>query len=469
MGVVPTSKIKRVPKWTDTSGGATPAPTAAPVVKAKPKAKPNPAKAPFSVFKQPYKTQGDFNAAAHESAMSQVQPTLDDISAQEREAQGAHTTREQELQGWSGWMSDRLKSAFGDTTNALNKLITTSSQGSEADRANLAAALAAPSNINQVGGVPNQDKDILAAASRIGEADRTALTGQAGAFAGGAGDRMTLAPVFAGEAERSEQGRLAALLKGLTQKRSDAMGQVPGLEKTAATDLYNQAIQRGNLSESHANRLFQQWLAGQQLGQSAQNQSFQQGLATDTLNLDKAKFTEQQIVDQQTIGLNRDKLNAAINPKGGDPKKAQAKAKQWNNGVTLLATYVSEFRNQKNNTMQVVDPNNPGKTLTVKTDTNGKPLTYKDPQGNTQYVVGSSTPTTYPHFDDAIRILTGQAGLSRSDALRILQTSNFASWRDRAKADLIRLKRRKAGLKNPSKIIKNPTGLTPLSKTSPVK
>lgn len=421
--------------------------------KPSPKRKPIPSKTPqaYDPLAPSFKTPQDLEGAAKAQAQASIQPLLDAIKEKDTRNQSASAARSQEIGQLYSWANDQLRNSFDTTTKALNNLIATSNAGSQQAQDTLAAALGSAADKQaalqqQLGGMgpEPQDQAILKAAAAQAAGQQGFLSSQAGALTAGAGERQRLGAVGATEASDAERRRLNALLQESEGQRQDVLGRLPDLITSARSDLQNQESQkaatRKQLSQSETQEKFQEWLATQQLGLSKNNQTFQQWLAQQQLGLDTRKQTHQEKIDWANVGINQAQANAAlaeINAKAKD-KKSQLRAKQWNNGAKLLNQYLQGFQDQGNVTVVTVD----GKQIRVKTNDQGVPLKNPvDATTNGGYIPAG--PVANPHYDDAYQLLTGEAGMSKSDALRFLaRTSKFSTWRSRARRELNNLKRR---------------------------
>lgn len=418
-----------------------------PIVKhpplARPKLKTQPAPKPYDPYAPLDPKAIDENARAR--AQSQIQPTLDNLASVGRDTAGAHATRQGELTNWYGNFQSGLDKSYANTSQALNQLITLNSAGNTESAAAIAAALRGSDKTVQDAGAmmgagtpmpQDQDAQILAAAQAnaanqnnfVGASAANALSAQ------GARD-ATLANVGRIDAGNTEDRRYNAQQQELQNQRSDALARLPDLTSTARGDIQSQEAQKMQLGEAKANRLFQQYLAEQELGIKKKNESFQEWLGTQQLgvsqdqqSLDQAKFSHQTKIDWANIGINRTQADAALakikqdvkDAKGGTAKeRAQLRAKQWVTGLNTLSGYMAPLKGE----------GQPGDERSSYPDPTGK----TDIDGNVIQVPQKVYRRTY---DDALRKLTGEARMSRSDALRMLAASDFPSWRQRARRDM---------------------------------
>jgi hypothetical protein len=374
---------------------------------------------------------------ARARAQSQVQPQLDNLASTGRDAASAHAARQGELTNWYGNFQSQLDKSYGNTAQALNQLITLNSQGNTDNARALAAALqGSDTSVSDagamMGAVPkaDQDEQILAAAQANSNAQNNFVGASAANQLSAQGSRdATLAGIGRIDAGNTEDRRYNAQQAELGNQRQDVLGRIGDLTSTARGDIQGQEAQKMQLGESRNNRLFQQYLAEQELGLKKKDQSFQQWLSTQNLgvqqgqldlqgqqlSLDKNKFAEQTKIDWANVGINKLQAQAALNRINKDAKdaktgtakeRAQLRAKQWTTGLELLSSYMTPQKGE--GPVGVEDP----KALV---DTDGNPLTlYRR------------------SYDDALRILTGKARMSRKDALEVLMSSDFASWRSRA-------------------------------------
>lgn len=368
-------------------------------------------------------------------AQSQIQPTLDNLSSVERDTGSAHTARQGELGTWYGNFQGQLDKSYGNTAQALNQLIAMNAQGNTQAAAALGAALKASDQpVNEAAAMmgpntptpPNTDAAILAAAQANAANQNNFIGASAANNLTAAGTRdATLAGIGRIDAGNQEDRRYNAQVTELRNQRQDALGQLPNLVSTARSDIQGQETQKAQLGEAQKNRLFQQYLSEQELGLKKRNQSFQEwlgqqnlGLSKEQLGLDRSKLREQTAIDWANIGINRTQAEAQLekikadarDAKHGDRKeRAQLRAKAWTTGLDLLSSYMSPQ-----------DGEGP-----IGEEDQAKLV---DKDGNPLKVYRRS-------YDDALRTLTGKARMSRADALKILQSSDFPSWRARARKE----------------------------------
>lgn len=418
-----------------------------PAVMPKPKAKHPPLAKPklkTQAVPKPYDPYAPLDPKAIEEnararAQSQIQPTLDNLNTVDRDTAGAHATRQQELGTWYGNLQGSIDKSYGNTAQALNQLITLNSQGNQETSGALAAALASANQpVNDaaamMGGAkvapPSQDAAILAAANAnaanqnnfVGANAANALSAQ------GARD-ATLANVGRIDAGNMENRRYGAQTQELQSQRRDAMGRIPDLMNTARTDIQGQEVQKMQLSEAQKNRLFQQYLATQELGLKKKNETFQEWLASqnlglqgEQLSLDKQKFRTQTQIDWANVGINQKQAEATLArinqdvkdaKTGAQKERAQLRAKQWTTGLDMLSAYMAPQKGE----------GSPGDNRT----------SIPDPKDDTVQIPQKVYRRSY---DDALRTLTGKARMAKSDALRLLASSDLPSWRKRAQLEL---------------------------------
>lgn len=397
---------------------------------AKPKAKKQPAPAPYDPLAPLAPAAIEENARAR--AQSQVQPELDTLAGIGRDMTGAHDTRAQELKGWYTGLQGNLDKSFTQTSDALNRLITLNNQGGADENNILAAALKSGNQpVEQAAGMmqgvqapTSNDAQILASAA----ANVSNQSNFVGANAMGAvqaqGERRPLASIGLMEAGLSENRRYDAQRKELANQTIDVARRIPELQNASRQDIQALEAQKLQLGEAKANRLFQQYLAEKELNLKTRNQSFQEYLGEQNLGLQKsgqaldaAKFKHQTQIDWAQIGLNQREIEARLAEIRGGKKddRSKLRAKQWDNGLSMLQAYMQ-----------------PG-------DGEG-PIGVEDPKQLVDPKTGSALQPYRRKYDDAMRILTGRAKMSRRDALNVLAASDFGSWRSRARKELTLMK-----------------------------
>jgi hypothetical protein len=420
---------------------------------AKPKAKQKPATAPYDPLAPLAPSAIEENARAQ--AMTQVQPQIDALSSVNRDLTGSHDTRQQELKGWYTGLQSNLDKSFTQTSDALNAMIASNNAGSSDANATLAAALRggdqtvanAAGMMNGVAAPPDQDAAILAAANANASNQNSLVGANALNALQASGDRRPLASVGLMESGLAENRRYDAQKKEYVNQAMDVANRIPELQNVAQQDIQALETQKGQLGEARANRLFQQWLAEKELNLKSRNQSFQEYLGQQQLgiqqqgaSLDAAKFKHQSQIDWAQIGLNQREIEAKLAEINGGKKDERGKlrAKQWDTGLSMLQGYMKPGEGEAN--PGVTDP---------------KQLIDKD---------GNPLQPYRRKYDDAFRILTGQARMAKTDALRVLAASDFPSWRKRANQEL---KRIKSGLSsNLDKVARGPTSLSKKPPTS---
>lgn len=457
--------------------------------------KPVPSKRPtaFDPTNMTFKNQQDFEDSVKEQAMTQLNPQLSTIASNVNQDQAAHAQRERDLQGWGSWESDQLKSAFDSADKASNDLIAGTAAAGTGSADNLRASLASNTGAQnalatRLGGMPppNQDAALLAAATASNDAGNRAASQIGGGLVSGAQQARSLAPVQANQLETTEQGRLKTLLDQAKLDRANVMTQLPDAETSARNSILQTLQGNRQLKDTEQNQEFQQYLAQAEFDDKVKQEGFAQWKAKQDVANAKANtlISGQQVANQASqyadtsklnwaqLNLDQQKVTADINKVNADAQAAgataaaKARGQQWNTGLTMLASYIGGF---SANTAMVADPANPGKTISVKTDANGKPLA--DPNTPGGYVLAG--PQQLPHYGDAYRILTGQARMSRHDALMVLAASQYPSWQAAAKKQLhlegLKKSAEKPTKGTPTTTKKPPTTLNPKPKPKPVK
>lgn len=367
---------------------------------------------------------------ARARAQSQVAPELDTLASLNREMTGAHDTRQQELKGWYSGLQNNLDTSFNQTSNALNQMIALNNQGGVDATNTLAAALRqgnqpveqAAAMMPGVQAPTSNDAQILASAAANAANQANFVGANAMGTVQAQGERRPLASIGLMEAGLGENRRYDAQRKEFANQAVDVARRIPELQNVARQDIQALEAQKTQLGEAKANRLFQQWLAEKELNLKTRNQSFQEYLGEQNLGLQKgaqaldvAKFKHQTKIDWATIGLNQREIEARLAEVQGGKKTERSKlrAAQWNNGLTMLQAYMKPGEGEG-----PVGVPNPG----------------ADPK------TGAALQPYRRSYGDALRILTGQAKMSKSDALRVLAASDFPAWRKKAKQDLTLIK-----------------------------
>lgn len=375
----------------------------------------------------------DQKAAAQ--AQTTLAPQLGELDTASRDAASKHATRIQQQEGWYKGFGDTLGRSFANTTSALNNLISLNNAGAGQSQQILNAALnsgqgSVDQAAAQLGGnrPPSGTANIMASATANADMSRNAIGSNAMGLASAQGQRLALAPIGRIQSGMAENARYGAQDTELSNQRRTVEAQRGALTTKAKTDLENQQ--------------FQQYLAEQELGLKKKDQTFQQWLGTQNLDLENRKFTAQTEIDWANVGVNQRQVEAQLakiesdtkHAKTGEEKeRAKLRGEQWNRGLEALAGYLK-----------------PGETEAAIGD--------EDPQDdpNTLDKDESQLNKYRRKYDDAFRLLTGQARMSKSDALRLLAASDFASWRSRARKELNNLKRR--GTRRDSKVVEAATG-----------
>lgn len=396
---------------------------------AKPKLTKQQAPAPYDPYAPLDPSVIEANARAR--AQSQVAPELGTLAGIARDTAGAHDTRQKELVGWYGGLQGTLDKSFNQTSSALNQLIALNNQGGVDANNVLSAALrqgnqpvdSAAAMMPGVSTPQSNDAQALASAAANAANQSNFVGANAMGTLQAQGDRRQLATVGGIEASAAENRRYDASRKELGNQVMDVARRIPDLTNVARQDIQALETQKTQLGEARANRLFQQWLAEKELNLKTKNETFQEylgqqnlGLQQGQLGLDTAKFKHQSSIDWAQIGLNQREIEARlaeIKGKKGDDR-SKLRAKQWDNGLAMLQSYMAPTKQE--GPIGVEDP-------AQLTDDNGNQLqAYRR------------------SYDDAFRILTGQAKMSKSDALQVLAASDFGSWRSRARKELYKIK-----------------------------
>lgn len=147
------------------------------------------------------------------------------------------------------------------------------------------------------------------------------------------------------------------------------------------------------------------------------------------------QFLHQRDIDWANVSINRRQVEAQIAAAEKDYRNAKTKedkerAKVRGEGIAKATEWLSGFLKPGEGQAQPSNSRFPYGA--------GAPEVPEDPNTGRKY---QGATTTYQRlFDDALRGMTRYT--SRSDALRILATSEYTDWRARAKQLLQRMKRR---------------------------
>lgn len=296
-----------------------------------------PKQKPFRPLGNPYKTQGQFNAAVNKEAGLGYQPELADIRAQGSAEERKHTTRGNELESLYNSYGNELQAAFDRTSGALNNLVAQSQGSSAADQAALRAALGASQGqqdqlAQRLGATGASVPSSAGAAATLAPAWGTAEAGKTGlgtsvaAMVAEAAQRRALPALGKIRSSEDESRRHFGERQRLQQARKGVLAKVPGLRQQARKGLMAEAREGVNLA-------FQQNLAGDQFG-----------LEKQKFGLQKRQQSHQELMDKSNLELQLQQLNAQIDQAGtteeADAAEAQAKALQ--NGYAYVDSLIGQ-------------------------------------------------------------------------------------------------------------------------------
>lgn len=395
---------------------------------------------------------GQLNTQAQRIAMGQLQPQLDEVGRRISQGQRASDTRSQQIQGWANWQQGNLDKAFSDTREALNNLISLQGNIGSQSQQSMASALRAGTQSTaedaaRLGAIaPDAVNPALASGEEANRNAQMSLGSGAGALLGFMGAERTLPSVGLGQYQEQERQRWRAQQQDLLGQKSDLLGQVPGLQASALKDLRDFELAKAQFGETRANNMFQQYLAEQELGLKRSDQTFQQWLARQQLSetkrsnraqegLSMQQFLHQKDIDWANVGINQRQVEAQIaaaerDYRNAKNKDAKERAKVRGEGIAKATEWLSGFMKPSEGQ---AGPSNSKYPFGA-----GKPEVAEDPNTGRKYQPATSTYQRL--FDDALRGMTRYT--SRSDALRILATSEYSDWRAKAKYLLQRMKRR---------------------------
>lgn len=438
----------------------------------------------------------DLTTQANQLVDAQTSPDTAALGEQEARENQQFATRAGLARGMANYQSEDMRRAFSDTNNALNSLLSTSQATNAQDQSNLQAALQASDDARArmyaaAGAAPpppgtpgqNETPQLLAgvASQFQGAQNSLAQAGQGDIAAAGAREAIPGQELAINL--RNITGEHTANLGDLTQKRNDIQKQRPNLLRQAVRDLQDFELAKRQFGDAHANQMFQQFLAERQLGDQEADTTFQRWLAKSqllgttpggqTTLAGRAQNTADRVAvagvtgtDPRTgkptlaardflsqwrerlaqrniswanVGINQQQVNAQLAAvaqqaaDASDKKKSDQAAKRGAGiaaGIEALSGYMGTAPSN-------VRPDYPAAAAI--------PATSAVPD-NPATAVNEAKPATkgseaYKRtFDGAMRVL--ELHMSRSDALRILQKSNYSDWRARANYLTQRSKRR---------------------------
>lgn len=395
--------------------------------------------------------------AARQSAMTSIQPQEDAIDQEQKTAQGAHDTRVGQITDWAGWQGGRLDKAFADATAAANNLIALQGGVDQKSKDALAAGLRGATSSTgdaaaMLGGInPDtaQVPGVLGSAADAAKSSELGIGGGVAASLGAMGEARGLAGIGLQQNQEQERQRFNAQLGDIRTRKNDLSGQIPGLIQASLKDQRDFAIAQAQFGEQKANRLFQQYLSEKELDLKTKDQTFQQWLARQTLSetVRSNKAGESATATQNAeankiawanVGINQTQANAQLAAALQDVKdakdkttkeRAKARAAALQSGYDSLASFLAPQKGEAQHSTSNRYPFAPG-SAAVADD----PSTIN---------IDESADATTPYkrtFDDAFRMLKTKT--SQSDALRILMSSPYEDWRQKARTMLAKMKRR---------------------------
>jgi hypothetical protein len=335
------------------------------------KVKPKPK--PFDPWGPRYKTTTDFESAVKKISATQYQPQLEDIWRERGSEQRASAYRNQQLGQWYGAYGQELSKAFQDTNAALQNLMATRAAGAGAAQGTLNAALRrtgeqTAQEAGVIGGTPTppptmptpEQAGAMQAAYGGQEAQQGALAQTLGGMISESAKNQALAGTGLISAGREERGRLAGLLRNLTEREQTVRNTIPGLVESTRASLLQQALQAA--SARHDARMAEkefglkqraetqnEAIARGELGLKTRAQTFTEKQGRSQQRLEREKLTHTENLDEAQLQIQRDKLAADIQKTTGTDAAdlAKLRAQRWDNGVAYLNNVVAQGKHER--------------------------------------------------------------------------------------------------------------------------
>jgi hypothetical protein len=428
--------------------------------RARPRLKP--AQQPYDPLAPSYKTQGDFNRAVKQGARAQVQPDLDTIASEGREAAGAHTQRGTDITNWYGHAQQAAQAGFDRLSEATKGILGTL-QGYQGDaQAGLSAALrqqseAANAEAAKLGVAgPATDPNIARTAAAYGGGNAIGLTGDIAAVLGRGAADIGIRGIEGREANTAETGRYTGITDELRNRRRDVMGRVPALRAQLRS-------QYGQEELGRAGQAFQQGLANKQFGETVRSNKAGEKNAGRQTKLAESQFGETKRsnlvtegqrqtelgISQQQADTERRRIQAEIRTAKDPQEKAdlEARAKRWDSGVQILQQALAQTDND------VIKKDFDDGTSGVDIKATNKRIKAR----------------LKGQFDAIHARIMATTGMGPGEAYRVMMTSNDQGWVSHARKKLQQLKNDRAleGIhKNPDQPPMNKK-LKPITKKFP--
>lgn len=415
----------------------------------------------------PVSSNREMGVQAQDIVKSLMQPDEQAATLNDQTANANFATRRGLLTDLGNQRSAQMNDAFTATNNSLNNLIGVGAGVAGEAQGNLVSALRQPSAGDALqqqlgGGAPPADESQLIAQSAQNQAGLNAqMQGDANANIAAAGAMKAVPGIETAQSLGTLSGEFNADAAKRAQVHTDLGNRKQGLLSQTMKDLRDFEVAKRTYGDQHANMLFQQYLSQKELDLKVKDMDFQQWLSSQQLDiqqadsatnrrvavagvtgtdprtgkptLDTRKFIDQSKIDWANVGINQQQVNATLAQIGADAadnkdkKKAaaaQVRGEAWGKGLQALQGYLTPGKGQAPSSSHTDFPFNPG--------TPDNPATTGTNEATTQYK------RTYV---GAYRTLL-QAGMTRSDALRMLSQSTYTDWAEKASTDLRQLKRR---------------------------
>jgi hypothetical protein len=332
----------------------------------RPRRKPAPKPQRFDPLAPQFKYQKGFNKAVRQQANSQVAPALGDVNQRIGEAQGAHTTRNSELQGWYGYAANTgqaANNALGDRMQSILGSLQTQG-GASGDALSAALRQSMDQTAPQAAALgvqgPQTDPAYADALRAYQGENNLSLVGDIGSGLQRAAADQGILGITGREAADAESRRAQSTMSDLTKERTGIKQQIPGIRSQIAEQLRNQELAR-------AGQVFQQNLAQSQFGldkkqfglskaqfrQTKKEAKFQHGLANKQFGEDvrhnqvgeaqnQQQIANQYSVDMANVATQNAQLQQNIDKAqtAQDKEVATAHAKAFNNGISAVQAWL---------------------------------------------------------------------------------------------------------------------------------
>jgi hypothetical protein len=410
----------------------------------KPKKK-TPASPPYNPLASPYATQADFNKAVQTTARSQIDPQLGELTYQGKQAQSAHTNRNNEMGGWYTAESDAAKAAQNSLAQANQGILNSLTGAGQDVQSGMAAAIraqqeGAQQEASRLGGVARAvDPNLLTAMAGYGGAGNMALSGDIAGSNARAAAEVGITGTAARQAAQAEDRRFTGIQQGIGDQRRSLFAQLPGLMEQARQNLSTTELGRAGQS-------FQQGLARDQFGLQARAQTDSEKNSARTRSSSRAQddLAQQTFGEQkraQRVSENQKDTELGISQQNADTQRAQviaaagdnsdiaaAKGKQFDSGLKILQGVLGQSKND------VVYKRDQYGTVTKEVDVKA---TQKNIEARTR-----------GKFDQTLNSIMASTGMGEGTALRVMMAGSNAGWAKNAAHRLDQLKRGRKAIRN---------------------